>query len=131
MKSFKEFCNELESNSIRSVIADIEEATSKHPFLDPFGNFNSDKLYDEVLRDIVDVKNNYAVMYKKRLDVLPRNAKEGDTTSGPALAEELLPKIKKALKKYNLDAEILQLDRGPKLIRTNKPLYGSIKIIEL
>lgn len=99
-------------------------------FIDSFGNFDSQKLYQTILRPIVNVKDNFAVMYKNRLDVLPRDAKNGDVTSGPDLAKQLLPKIKKALEPFDINCEILNLQQSPKSEKQSKPLFGSIKIFK-
>jgi hypothetical protein len=98
-------------------------------YKDGFGNPDAEKLYQEVLRKIVDVNKNFAVMMKGgRLDVLPKDAEEGDNVSGPTLAKTLLPKVQKAVKGFGISAEILNIKQSPKSIRQGKPLYGAIKL---
>lgn len=101
----------------------------KNLYVDGFGNIDFIKIYKNILRDIVNVENNYAVMYSGGcLDVLPKSAKDGDLISGNALALELLPKILLALKPIGLNAEIIKVQRTARRIKLKKPLMGVIKI---
>ena len=112
MSSFRDYINEVSN------------------YKDSFGNPDAEKLYKDILRDIVDVNKNFAVMYRGgRLDVLPKTAQDGDLESGPALAKKLLPKIQKAVKPFNISAELTDLERGPRHTRLNKPLHGAIAFI--
>ena len=109
----------------------FKEMFNETSFKDGFGNMDWEKFYKEILRDIIDVKKNWAVMYKKgRLDILPKTAEDGDLESGPALAKKLLPKIQKAIKKYGFKAEIINIKMGPRSKRLNKSLEGGIKFTE-
>jgi len=95
-------------------------------YRDSFGNPDSEALYREVLRKIIDVDDNYAVMFPGRLDVLPKSAEAGDFESGPELAKQLLPKIQKAVKPFNISAELINVNRGTMNTRINR-LHGAIK----
>lgn len=86
------------------------------------------KLYSDILRDIIDVNKNSAVMYTSGiLHVVPKSAEKGDTKSGPKLAEVLLPKIEKALKGTNYKVEVIKVSQGPVHKRKKKPIYGGLK----
>lgn len=101
-------------------------------YFDGFGNIDFMKIYKNILRDIVDVENNYAVMYSSgRLDVLPKNAEDGDLISGNILALKVLPKIILSLKPIGFNAEIIKVQQSQRGDRLKKPLMGAIKIKKL
>ena len=112
MSSFRDYINEVSN------------------YKDGFGNPDAEKLYQDIIKDIVNVDKNFAVMYRAgRLDVLPKNAQDGDLESGTALAKKLLPKIQKSVIPFNISAELTDLKRGPRHTRLNKPLHGAITFI--
>lgn len=114
---------------LKEIIESVKEEFSE--YIDSLGNIRHRDLYKDILRDIVNVDKNWAVMYGTKLHITPKAAANGDMEMGPNYAKKILPKIQKAVKKHGLDAKLFDVILGPKSKRKNSPKPGGIKIVKV